>query len=104
MQIRDYISAFSENILTINITTKCLSSCLSFIHGYFGTDKPVNERVLDVLRLLHEYGQPQLWHEVSHCILSDGELDISRVITAANLSDLEFLVMSGEARDVASLK
>ncbi|KAI0218470.1 hypothetical protein LSAT2_029833 [Lamellibrachia satsuma] len=66
--------------------------------------KPAKERALDVMRLLREYGEPQLWHEVSHHIVSDGQLDISGVITAANLPDLEFLLISGEARDVTSLK
>ncbi|KAI0210031.1 hypothetical protein LSAT2_005247, partial [Lamellibrachia satsuma] len=63
------------------------------------SEKPANERALDVLQLLHKYGEPQLWHEVSHHIVSYGELDISRVITAANLPDLEFLLISGEVRD-----
>ena len=69
----------------------------------FGTGKPANERTLDAMRLLREYGEPQLWHEVSHHIVSDGKLNISEVITAANLRDLEFLLKSGEARDVTSL-
>ena len=55
------------------------------------------------MRLLREYGEPQLWHEVSHHIVSNGKLDISELITAANLPDLEFLLISGEARDVTSL-
>ena len=69
----------------------------------FGPGKPAKERAVDVLRLLREYGEPQLWHEVSHHIESDRRLDISGVITAANLPDLEFLLISGEARDVTSL-
>ncbi|KAI0213381.1 hypothetical protein LSAT2_001589, partial [Lamellibrachia satsuma] len=55
------------------------------------------------MRLLREYGEPQLWHEVSHHIVSRGQLDISDVITAANMPDLEFLLRSGEASDVTSL-
>ena len=70
----------------------------------FGAGKPANERTVDVMRLLREYGEPQLWYEVSHPIVSNGKLDITGVITAANLADLEFLLISGDARDVTFLK
>ena len=70
----------------------------------FGADKPANERTVDVMRLLREYGEPQLWYEVSHHIVSNGKLDITGVITAANLAYLEFLLISGEASDVTFLK
>ena len=76
--------------------------CLICI-GLSGRNKPAKERALDVMRLLREFAEPQLWREVSHHIVSDGQLDISGAITADNLPDFEFLLNSGEARDVTSL-
>ena len=93
--MKNIISHIYYNVFVI---IRLISTCL------FGADKPAKERALEVMRLLREYGEPQLWHEVSHHIVSRGQLDISDVITAANMPDLEFLLRSGEASDVTSLK
>ena len=98
-----YIIAFSEEHINKNYNNDMFVIIRFIYTRLFGTGKPANERILDVMRLLREYGEPQLWHEVSHHIVSEGRLDISRVITADNLPDLEFLLKSGEANDVTSL-
>ena len=61
-------------------------------------------RVLHVLSLLRHYGQAELWRHVSSDILEDGELDVSRVMSSAQLPDLTFLLTTGTATDVTSLK
>ena len=61
-------------------------------------------RVLHVLSLLRQYGQADLWRHVKDDILKDGELNVSCVISSVQLPDLTFLLASGEATDVISLK
>ena len=97
-----YSLAFNEELINHNYYNDMFVIMRLICIGLFGRNKLA--RALDVMRLLREYGEPQLWHEVSHHIVSDGQLDISGVITADNLPDLEFLLNSGEASDVASLK
>ena len=99
-----YSLAFNEERINQNYYNDMFVIMRLICIGVFGRNKPAEERALDVLRLLREFAEPQLWHEVSHHIVSDGELDISGVITSANLPDLEFLLNSGEASDVTSLK
>jgi len=57
-----------------------------------------------VLRLLYEYKEQQLWHEVSHYFVVDGLLDISGVITETTLPYLESVLCSRELGDVTTLK
>ena len=99
-----YIIAFREEHTNQNYYNDMFVIIRFICTRLFGPGKPAKERALDILRLLREYGEQQLWHEVSHHIVPNGLLDISGVITAANLPDLEFLLISGEARDVTSLK
>ena len=61
-------------------------------------------RVLRVLSLLRQFGEPELWRHVRDDILKDGELDVSDVMHSAKLPDLTFLLASGAATDVTCLK
>ena len=99
-----YIVVFSEEHINHNYYNDMFVIIRYICTRLFGTGKPAKERAVDIMRLLREYGEPQLWHEVSHHIVSHGQLDISEAITADNLPDLEFLLKSGEARDVTSLE
>ena len=97
-----YSLAFKEEHINQNYYNDMFVIMCLICIGLFR--KPASERALDVMRLLREFAEPQLWREVSHHIVSDGQLDISGVITADNLPDLEFLLNSGEASDVTSLQ
>ncbi|KAI0229875.1 hypothetical protein LSAT2_019718 [Lamellibrachia satsuma] len=60
-------------------------------------------RVLRVLSLLRQFGEPELWRHVRDDILKDGELDVSDVMHSAKLPDLTFLLASGAATYVTCL-
>ena len=97
-----YIIAFREEHINQNYYSDMFVIIRFICTRLFGKDKVAKERAVDVLQLLREYAEPKLWHEVSHHIVSDGELEST--VTAASFPDLEFLLISGEAREVTSLK
>ena len=72
--------------------------------GFWGVSKPKKQWALDVMRLLRDYDDPKLWHHVSTNFVYDGKMDLSCALTADALTDLDYLLRSGEARDVTSLK
>ena len=99
-----YIIAFSKEHINHTYYNDMFVIVRFVCTGFLRIVKPTKELALDVMRLLHEYGKPQLWHVVSHHIVSNGKLDISDVITVANFPDLEFILRSGETRDVTFLE
>ncbi|KAK2181795.1 hypothetical protein NP493_375g00019 [Ridgeia piscesae] len=58
---------------------------------------------LNVMHLLRKHNQPDMWTHVAGLIVKNGTLDVSEVITIANIPDLAFLLVSGVACDVTRL-
>ena len=59
---------------------------------------------LNVMHLLRKHNQPDMWTHVAGLIVKNGTLDVSEVITIANIPDLAFLLVSGVACDVTRLE
>jgi len=68
------------------------------------TDEVKKQRLLEVLRCLHMNECPELWRAVSDYFLLDGLFDLSGVVSAANVPDLEYFLSSGEASAVTKLR
>ena len=70
-----------------------------------GEDKDEAKRgILEVLRLITFYQQPELWREVSDVIVKDGKLDLSGVISSDHIASLVYLLKSGEATAITALE
>ena len=63
-----------------------------------------NRRRLQVLQLLRDFDEPQLWHHVSALVVKDGMLDIGNVIKTKDVANLEWLLTSGVAKDLRKLE
>jgi hypothetical protein len=63
-----------------------------------------NRRRLQVLQLLRDLNEPQLWHHVSALVVKDGKLDIRNVIKTRDVANLEWLLTSGVAKDLRKLE
>ena len=63
-------------------------------------DDAARRRRLQVLQLLRDLNEPQLWHHVSALVVKDGMLDIGNVIKTKDVANLEWLLTSGVANDV----
>ena len=61
-------------------------------------------RRLQVLQLLKDFNEPQLWHHVSALVVNDWKLDISNVIKTKDVANLEWLLTSGVANDIRELE
>ena len=61
-------------------------------------------RRLQVLQLLRDFNDPQLWHHISALVVEDGQLDISNVIKTSDVANLEWLLKSGVANDLRELE
>ena len=68
------------------------------------TDEVKKQRLLEVLRCLHMNECPELWRAVSDYFLLGGLFDLSGVVSAANVPDLEYFLSSGEASAVTKLR
>ncbi|KAI0230385.1 hypothetical protein LSAT2_019268 [Lamellibrachia satsuma] len=99
----DIILVYGENIafLTVSAMTE---TKIKVLKATLEDEDGSKSRILHVLSLLRQYEQPELWRDVSSDILEDGELDVSNVMSSAQLPDLTFLLASGEVTDVISLK
>ena len=60
-------------------------------------------RTLDVIHLLKEHGEPELWRQVAEQLGVCDVLDLSCVLTKDNLVDVEYLMSSGVASNVTTL-
>ena len=60
-------------------------------------------RTLNVIHLLREHGDPELWREVAGQLGISDELDLSGVLTKDDLVDVKYLMSSGEASNVTTL-
>ena len=70
---------------------------LSAVAGESERDKSL--RALRVMALVREDGREELWLQVSHYFMQNGQLDLSGVMTASNLPDLVFLLSSPQAAE-----
>ncbi|KAI0233660.1 hypothetical protein LSAT2_016114 [Lamellibrachia satsuma] len=61
-------------------------------------------RTLDVIHLLREHGEPELWRQVAGQLGVSDDLNLSHVMTKYNLVDIEYLMASGGTPNVTSLK
>ena len=61
-------------------------------------------RTLDVIHLLREHGEPELWCQVAEELGVCDVLDLGGVLTKYNLVDVEYLMASGMASNVAILQ
>ena len=78
------------------------SSVSSTVKGERVKDRKL--RALHVMSMLRGYGQPELWGHVSQHFVKEGQLNLSEVLSSANLPDLLYLLQSGAASDVTKLK
>ena len=60
-------------------------------------------RTLDVIHLLREHGEPELWRQVAGQLGVSNHLDLGGVLTKYNLVDVEYLLASGVASNVTFL-
>jgi hypothetical protein len=67
-------------------------------------DDAARRRRLQVLQLLKDFNEPQLWHHVSALVVNDWKLDISNVIKTKDVANLEWLLTSGVANDIRELE
>ena len=65
--------------------------------------KDTNRRTLDVIHLLREHGEPELWREVAGQLGVSNHLDLGGVLTKDDFVDVEYLLASGVASDVTEL-
>ena len=90
---------------TLEIKKSNLSIAMCFIFTVEGeTGNGSKRRALHVVSLLRQYRQPELWRHVSQHIVKNGKLDVSCVITSAQVHDLVYLLASSAASDVTSLE
>ena len=62
-------------------------------------DKEKKLRKLEVIKLLAQFQQPELWQHVKDNILEDGKLNISHVATEQHIPHLVTFLESGMAAD-----
>jgi len=67
-------------------------------------DDDASRRRLQVLQLLRDFNDPQLWRHVSALVVKDGKLDICNVIKTRDVVNLEWLLKSGVANDLRQLE
>ena len=61
-------------------------------------------RTRNVINLIRQFQQPELWSHVSALLVEDGILDVSSVITKDKMVDVEYLLASGVASDVTKIQ
>ena len=75
----------------------CFHVCSRPVEGKTG--KAAKRQTLEVLKLIHSYQNPELWREVSHLILDDGQLDVSTALKPNNIDALVYVLSSGVAAE-----
>ena len=67
------------------------------------SEEDKKRRILDVIHLLREHGEPELWRHVAEQLGVSDHLDLSSVLTKHNMVDVEYLLASGVASKVTIL-
>ena len=67
-------------------------------------DDDARRRRLQVLQLLRDFNDPQLWRHVSALVVKGGFLDIGNVTKTKDVANLEWLLKSGVANDLRKLE
>ena len=60
-------------------------------------------RTLDVIHLLREHGEPEMWRHVAEELGVRDVLDLGGVLTKNNMVDVEYVLASGVASNVTIL-
>ena len=68
------------------------------------SEEDQKRRTLDVIHLLREHGEPELWCQVAEELGVCDVLDLGGVLTKYNLVDVEYLMASCMASNVAILQ
>ena len=67
------------------------------------SEEDKKRRILDVIHLLREHGEPELWRQVAEELGVCDVLDLGGVLTKHNMVDVEYLLASGVASKVTIL-
>ena len=81
------------------------SSCLCGMLPVAGENSNnTRRRLLQVMTMLHHFNQPELWGLVAKQFFTDGDLSLAYVLSRDTLPHLTFLLSSGAASNITTLR